>query len=68
MYETFSEIKHMLAIILKVCFITCLKLPNLNDFNGKPYEQCDSIAMGSVWEPTLANVFIFHFENISTSF
>ena len=48
MYETFSEIKHMLAIILKVCFITCLKLPNLNDFNGKPYEQCDSIAMGSV--------------------
>ena len=68
MYKTFSEIKHMLATILKVCFITCLKLPNLNNFGGKFHEQCDSIAMGSVWEPALANVFIFHFENIFSSF
>ena len=33
-------------------------------FNGKSYEQCDGIAMGSPLGPTLANVFMCHFENI----
>ena len=43
----------MLATILRgkdTTFITCLKLPCLNDFfifDGNFYERCDSIAMGS---------------------
>ena len=32
--------------------------------DGKFYEQCDSVAMGSPFRPTLANVFMCHFENI----
>ena len=33
-------------------------------FDGKFYEQCDDVAMGSPLGPTLANVFMCHFENI----
>ena len=33
-------------------------------FDGKFYEQCNGIAMGSPLGPTLANVFMCHFENI----
>ena len=33
-------------------------------FDGKFYEQCDGVAMGSLLGPTLANVFMCHFENI----
>ena len=33
-------------------------------FDGKFYEQCDGATMGSPLGPTLANVFICHFENI----
>ena len=33
-------------------------------FDGKLYEQCDGIAMGSLLRPTLANVFMCHFEKI----
>ena len=33
-------------------------------FDGKFYEQCDGVAMGSPLGPTLANVFMCHFENI----
>ena len=33
-------------------------------FDGKFYEQCNSVAMGSPLGPTLANVFMCHFENI----
>ena len=33
-------------------------------FNGKFYEQCDGVTMGSPLGPTLANVFMCHFENI----
>ena len=33
-------------------------------FDGKLYEQCDGIAMGSPLGPTLATVFMWHFENI----
>ena len=32
--------------------------------DGKFYEQCDGVAMGSPLGPTLANVFMCHFENI----
>ena len=33
-------------------------------FDGKFYEQCDGVAMGSPLGPALANVFMCHFENI----
>ena len=33
-------------------------------FDGKFYEQCDDAAMASSLAPTLANVFMCHFENI----
>ena len=33
-------------------------------FDGKFYKQCDGVAMGSPLGPTLANVFMCHFENI----
>ena len=33
-------------------------------YDGKFYEQCDGLAMGSPLGPTLANVFVCHFENI----
>ena len=33
-------------------------------FDGKFYQQCDGVAMGSPLGPTLANIFMFHFENI----
>ena len=33
-------------------------------FDGKFYKQCDDVAMGSPSEPTLANIFMCHFENI----
>ena len=33
-------------------------------FDGKFNEQCDGVAMGSHLGPTLANVFMCHFENI----
>ena len=32
--------------------------------DGKFYEHCDSVAMGSPLGPTLANVFMCHFEKI----
>ena len=33
-------------------------------FDGKFYEHCDGVAIGSPLEPTLVNVFMCHFENI----
>ena len=33
-------------------------------FDEKFYEQCDAVVMGSPLGPTLANVFMCHFENI----
>ena len=33
-------------------------------FDGKFYEHCDGVAMGSPLKPTLANVFMCHFQNI----
>ena len=33
-------------------------------FDGKFYEQCDCVAMGSPLGPTLANAFMSHFENM----
>ena len=32
-------------------------------FDGEFYEQCDDVAMGSHLGPTLADVFMCHFEN-----
>ena len=66
MYRTFTEIKHMLAIWLKVRFTACLKVPFLNHFfifDGNLYEQFDGVEM-SFLGPTLANVFMCHFKNI----
>ena len=31
-------------------------------FYGKFYEQCDGVAMGFPLGPTLANVFMYHFD------
>ena len=33
-------------------------------FDGKFYEQCDGVAMVSPFGPTLANAFMWYFENI----
>ena len=33
-------------------------------FDGKFYEQCHGVAMGSPLAPILANAFMCHFENI----
>ena len=33
-------------------------------FDRKYYEKCDGVAMASLLEPTLANIFMCHFENI----
>ena len=33
-------------------------------FNGKYYVQCDGVAMGSPLGPTLANIFLCHWEEI----
>ena len=48
-------------------FYSLLKITMLKSFfifDGKFYEQCDDVAMGSPLGPTLANVFLSHFENI----
>ena len=37
---------------------------SFSTFDGKFYEQCDGVATGSPLGPTLANVFMCHFENI----
>ena len=34
------------------------------NFDQKYYKQCDGVAMGSPLGPTLANLFMFHFEKI----
>ena len=53
--------------LTKSSFYNLLKMTMFQSFfifNGKLYEQCDGIALGSPLGPTLANVFIFHFKNI----
>ena len=42
----------------------CIMFESFFIVDGKFYEQCDSVAMGSPFRPTLANVFMCHFENI----
>ena len=37
-------------------------------FDGKFYEQCDGVEMGSPLEPTLANVFMHLVGKLSCSF
>ena len=57
----------MLANWQKELFISCLKSLFLNNFfifDGKCYEQCDGVAVGSPIRPILANVFMCHFENL----
>ena len=51
----------------KSSFYTLLKITMLESFfifHGKFYEQYDDVAMFSTLGPTLANVFMYHFENI----
>ena len=53
--------------LTKSSFYKLLKITMFESFfifDGKFYEQCDGVAMGSPLEPTLANVFMCHFENI----
>ena len=52
--------------LTKSSFYKLLKITMIQlffTFNGKFYEQCDGVAMGSPLGPTLANVFMCHFEN-----
>ena len=53
--------------LTKSSFYTLLKITfeSFFIFNGKFYEQCDGIAMGSLLGPTLANVFL---ENYPANF
>ena len=37
-------------------------------FDGKFCEHCDGVEVDFPWGPTLANVFIYHFENICRRF
>ena len=51
----------------KIEFKTLLEFATKNAlilFNGKYYEQVDDVAMGSPLGPTLANVFLCHWEEI----
>ena len=53
--------------LTKSSFYKLLKITmfeSLFIFDGKFYEQCHGVAMGSPLGPTLANVFMCHFENI----
>ena len=53
--------------LTKSSFYKLLKITMFESFfifDGKFYEQCDGVAMGSPLGPTLANVFMCHFENI----
>ena len=53
--------------LTKSSFYSLLKIIMFESFfifDGKFYEQCDGVAMGSPLGPTLANVFMCHFENI----
>ena len=53
--------------LLQSLFYSLLKITMSESFficDGKFYEQCDGLTMGSPLGPTLANVFMCHFENI----
>ena len=53
--------------LTKSSFYSLLKITmfeSLFIFDGIFYEQSDGVAMGSPLGPTLANAFMFHFENI----
>ena len=53
--------------LTKSSFYKLLKITMFESFfifDEKLYEQCDDVAMGSPLGPTLANVFMCHFENI----
>ena len=53
--------------LIKSSFYKLLKITMFESFyifDGKFYEQCDGVAVGSPLGPTLANFFMFHFENI----
>ena len=51
--------------LTKESFQTLLELATLDSFfifDGKYYKQKDGVAMGSPLDPTLANMFLYHFE------
>ena len=53
--------------LTKSSFYKLLKITMFESFfifDGKFYEQCEGIAMGSPLGPTLTNVFMCHFEKI----
>ena len=43
--------------------LTITMFESFSGFNGKFYEQCDDVAMGSPSDPTLVNVFMCRFES-----
>ena len=66
LYRNQTVIKHV-GNLTKISFYSLLKITMFESFfifDGKFYQQCDDVAMGSPLGPTLANVFMFHFENI----
>ena len=53
--------------LTKNSFYSMLKITMFESFfifDGKFYEQCDGVVMGSPLGPTLANIFLCHIENI----
>ena len=53
--------------LIQSSFYSLLKITMFESvfiFDGKCYEQCDGVVMGSPLGSTLANVFVCHFENI----
>ena len=46
------------------CFLTLATKESYFRFNGELYQQADGVAMGSPLDPTLANIFLCHYENI----
>ena len=57
--------------LTKSSFYSLLKITMFESFfifDGKFCEHCDGVEVDFPWGPTLANVFIYHFENICRRF
>ena len=65
--KLFPNINSVYKNFTKIEFKSLLQLANKNSiymFNQELYEQIDGVAMGSPCGPTLANLFLCHYENI----